>query len=92
MFLREARLREIISLCALDLVGIAFWIAFDSGARTYLSRALFSTTLYLILILLPLVMLIFWLVRVRLPNAYNRVYPNRVRSPNGDRRLSFRKI
>ena len=41
------------------------------GIGKYLSPALFSTTLYLILTLLPLILLIFWLVRVRLTNAYN---------------------
>jgi hypothetical protein len=41
------------------------------GIGKYLSPALFSTTLYLILTLLPLVLLIFWIVRVRFTNAYN---------------------
>jgi hypothetical protein len=41
------------------------------GVGKYLSRALFSTTLYLILTILPLVLLIFWLSRVRLTKAYN---------------------
>ena len=41
------------------------------GIGKYLSPALFSTTLYLVLTLLPLVLLIFWLVRVRFTNAYN---------------------
>jgi len=41
------------------------------GLGKYLSPALFSTTLYLILTLLPLIFLIFWLVRVRFTNAYN---------------------
>ena len=40
------------------------------GLGQHLSPALFSTTLYLILTILPLVMLIFWLVRVRFTNAY----------------------
>ena len=40
------------------------------GIGKYLSPALFSTTLYLILTLLPLILLIFWLVRVRFTNAY----------------------
>jgi hypothetical protein len=40
------------------------------GLGQHLSPALFSTPLYLILSVLPLVMLIFWLVRVRFPNAY----------------------
>jgi uncharacterized membrane protein len=40
------------------------------GLGQHLSPALFSTSLYLILTLLPLVLLIFWLVRVRFANAY----------------------
>jgi hypothetical protein len=40
------------------------------GVGQHLSPALFSTTLYLILTVLPLIMLVFWLVRVRFPNAY----------------------
>jgi len=36
----------------------------------HLPQALFSTTLYSILTILPLIMLIFWLVRVRFANAY----------------------
>ena len=42
------------------------------GVGKYLSPALFSTTLYLILTLLPLILLIFWLVRVPFTKAYNR--------------------
>ena len=41
------------------------------GLGQHLSPALFSTTLYLALTLLPLFLLIFWLVRVRFTNAYN---------------------
>lgn len=40
------------------------------GLGQHLSPALFGTPLYLILSILPLVMLIFWLVRVRFRNAY----------------------
>ena len=40
------------------------------GLGQHLSRALFSTTLYLVLTILPLIMLIFWLVRVRFTSAY----------------------
>jgi hypothetical protein len=40
------------------------------GLGQHLSAGLFSTTLYLILTILPLVLLIFWLVRVRYANAY----------------------
>jgi len=40
------------------------------GLGQHLSPALFSTTLYLILSVLPLIMLIFWLVRVRFTNSY----------------------
>ena len=41
------------------------------GLGQHLSPALFSTTLYLALTLLPLFLLIFWLVRVRFTSAYN---------------------
>jgi len=40
------------------------------GLGQHLPQALFSTTLYLILTILPLILLIFWLVRVRFTNAY----------------------
>jgi len=40
------------------------------GLGPYLPAALFSTNLYLILTVLPLVLLIFWLLRVRFTNAY----------------------
>jgi hypothetical protein len=40
------------------------------GIGQHLSSVLFSTTLYLILSVLPLILLIFWLVRVRFSNAY----------------------
>jgi len=43
------------------------------GLGQHLSPALFSTTLYLILTLLPLILLIFWLVRVRFTNAYRKI-------------------
>src|SRR5260370_3902552 len=42
------------------------------GLGKYLSPALFSTTLYLILTLLPLILLLFLLVRVPFTKAYNR--------------------
>ena len=41
----------------------------------HLPAALFSTTLYLILTILPLVLLIFWLIRIRFTNAYKRYAP-----------------
>jgi len=41
------------------------------GLGKYLSPALFNTTLYLVLTILPLILLIFWLVRVRFTNPYN---------------------
>jgi hypothetical protein len=41
------------------------------GLGKYLSPALFNTSLYLVLTILPLILLIFWLVRVRFTNAYN---------------------
>ena len=40
------------------------------GLRQYLPQALFTTMLYSILSVLPLILLIFWLVRVRFSNAY----------------------
>jgi len=43
------------------------------GIGKYLPPALFSTTLYLILTVTPLVLLVFWLVRVRFANAYRRI-------------------
>jgi len=43
------------------------------GLGKYPSPALFSTTLYLVLTLLPLILLIFWLVRVRFTNAYRKI-------------------
>ena len=50
------------------------------GLGQHLSPALFSTTLYLILTILPLILLIFWVVRVRFTNAYNgkSMIPGRV--------------
>jgi hypothetical protein len=41
------------------------------GLGQHLPPALFSTSLYLILTILPLILLIFWLVRVRFRNAYD---------------------
>jgi hypothetical protein len=41
------------------------------GLGKHLPPAIFSTTLYLVLTILPLILLIFWLVRVRFTNAYN---------------------
>jgi hypothetical protein len=41
------------------------------GLGQHLPPALFSTGLYLILTILPLILLIFWLVRVRFTNRYN---------------------
>jgi hypothetical protein len=40
------------------------------GLGKHLSPALFNTTLYLVLTILPLILLIFWLIRVRFTNAY----------------------
>lgn len=42
------------------------------GIGQHLSPALFSTTLYLVLTVLPLMLLVFWLIRVRLTNASRR--------------------
>jgi len=41
-----------------------------AGLGQHLSPAFFSTTLYLILSILPLILLIFWLFRVQLTSAY----------------------
>jgi hypothetical protein len=42
------------------------------GLGQHLSPALFNTPLYSILTVLPLILLVFWLVRVRFTNAYKR--------------------
>lgn len=42
------------------------------GLGRHLSPAIFSTGLYLFLSILPLILLIFWLIRVRSRNAYDR--------------------
>jgi hypothetical protein len=42
------------------------------GLGQHLPRALFSTGLYLVLAILPLVLLIFWLLRVRFSKAHNK--------------------
>lgn len=42
----------------------------SAGVGRHLPAVLFSTTLYLILTLLPLILLVFWLVRVRFRKAY----------------------
>ena len=44
----------------------------EVGLGKHLSPAIFGTTLYLILTILPLILLIFWLVRVRWANASKR--------------------
>jgi hypothetical protein len=43
------------------------------GLGQHLPPALFSTGLYLILSILPLILLIFWLVRVRFTKAYGKI-------------------
>ncbi len=43
------------------------------GIGKYLSPAIFNTPLYLVLTVLPLILLIFWLVRVRFTNAYRKI-------------------
>jgi uncharacterized membrane protein len=47
----------------------------EIGLRQHLPPALFGMTLYLILTVLPLVLMIFWLVRVRLTSAYKGKAP-----------------
>jgi uncharacterized membrane protein len=44
----------------------------EVGLGQHLPRALFSTGLYLILTLLPLILLIFWLIRIRFTSAAKR--------------------
>jgi hypothetical protein len=43
------------------------------GIGKYVPSALFSTNLYLILTILPLILLIFWLIRIRFTNVYRKV-------------------
>ena len=43
------------------------------GLGKYLSPAIFGTTLYLVLTILPLILLVFWLLRVRFANAYRKI-------------------
>jgi hypothetical protein len=43
------------------------------GIGKYLSPTLFNTTLYSILTILPLILLVFWLVRVRFTKAYRKI-------------------
>jgi hypothetical protein len=44
------------------------------GLGKHLSPAFFSTGLYFVLTILPLILLIFWLVRVRFTSAYKRMF------------------
>jgi uncharacterized membrane protein len=53
------------------------------GLGQHLSPALFSTTLYLVLSILPLILLIFWLVRVRLSPA-SKGKPIQIASTSSD--------
>jgi hypothetical protein len=43
-----------------------------AGFGSHLSPAIFSTGVYLVLTLLPLVLLVYWLIRVRFTNFYQR--------------------
>jgi hypothetical protein len=43
------------------------------GVGKYLPAALFSISLYLVLTVLPLILLVFWVVRVRFTNAYRKI-------------------
>ena len=52
------------------------------GLGQHLSPALFGMTLYLILTILPLVLLIFWLVRVRFASMYKGLIQLAAASPN----------
>ena len=49
-----------------------FRLLSNVGLGQHLPRALFSMRLYLVLTILPLVLLIFWLVRVRFTDTYKR--------------------
>jgi len=42
------------------------------GIGQHLPAALFSLSVYLVLTILPLILLVFWLLRVRFSAAYNR--------------------
>jgi hypothetical protein len=53
------------------------------GLGQHLSPALFSTSLYLVLTVLPLILLIYWLVRVLFTNAY-KGKPIQLTSPTAD--------
>ena len=53
------------------------------GVGKHLSPAFFSMSLYLVLTLLPLILLIFWVVRVRFTNAY-RGKPVQLASTSSD--------
>jgi hypothetical protein len=53
------------------------------GLGQHLPEALFSMSLYMILTILPLILLIFWLVRVRFTNAY-KVKPVQLASTSSD--------
>lgn len=46
------------------------------GIGQHLPRALFSMGVYLVLTILPLVLLIFWLIRVRFSNVYKKMAPS----------------
>jgi hypothetical protein len=50
------------------------------GVRQHLPSAVFGTTLYLVLTILPLVLLIFWLARVRFTNTFK----GKPMPPSGD--------
>src|SRR5256886_12841210 len=48
------------------------------GLGQHLSPALFSTGLYLVLTILPLILLIFWLIRVRFAKTHKNTGPWRL--------------
>jgi uncharacterized membrane protein len=52
------------------------------GIGQHLPRALFTIGVYLVLTIAPLVLLVFWLLRVRFTNTYKRAHPVLSTSPD----------
>jgi hypothetical protein len=73
IFFRKASARHVLA----GKIFVASMLTMAVGAvylaitrRQHLSPALFNTSLYLIITILPLILLIFWLIRFRFKNAY----------------------
>lgn len=62
-----------------------------AGLGQHLPRALFNTALYLVLTILPLVLLVFWLIRVRLSKEYKKT-SSEYRAQEGRSVLSERTL